>query len=194
MHETDFYPEISRKLEREIESCFSDGADAVVCTHNKECASLSEMVADIENKLGGVTDFNKDYVPRLCIGLLVGLKLDKKRIGLCLVEVKYGDNLSLIDYSQLVGYLSVAKHIKAGLLLLVQKRPDNDMLSNDFSTILDLGKLPIKFGLDVFKGDSSSRFNFHSGIIKYVPNNGFEWYNSSKQSGISNFKDLVKAT
>lgn len=193
MQESDFYQEIADKLMHEIGYALPMADEPLACVvHNRQYPSLTEMVGQIESVLGAPSGFNKEYVPRLRVDLVAGFK-KQGRTSLCLFEVKYADSLNLMDFSQLIGYMNVAKHIKAGVLLLVQKSAGKAMLSNDFSSILDLGNAPLNVRSVIKSAAKTPEFSFNIGILKLVPDNGFEWCNTEKHCGISNFDDLVGA-
>jgi hypothetical protein len=110
-------------------------------------------------------------------------------VKLILIEAKYLNQLSLKDYSQLVGYLQVAKNISLGLLLLIQKGHSSNKLSNDFQEIVSLKKLPMDWILNLKSVEEM--FHFKTGIISYIPGNGVDWINTKELNGISSFEELV---
>jgi hypothetical protein len=109
---------------------------------------------------------------------------------LILIEAKYLNQLSLKDYSQLIGYLQVAKSISLGLLLLIQKGHSSNKLSNDFQEIVSKKKLPMDWVMNLKA--IKEEFNFKTGIISYIPNNGIDWINTKELNGISSFEELVE--
>ena len=107
-----------------------------------------------------------------------------------LFEVKYANQLTLADVSQLIGYLQVAKNIKIGILLLVVKTKQNNMLSNDFSEIVQMKNLPMEWQVLLEEKEGTRRHNFEIGICNFVPNNGIDWLEIKGAKGIKNFKDI----
>jgi len=107
-----------------------------------------------------------------------------------LLEVKHLAQLGLIDYSQLVGYMQVAKEIKFGVLFIVLMPKSTYALSNDFHEIIRTNNLPMEWrGLFDKKKDER---DFKTGISYYVPNNGIEWIDTKALNGISSFEEFAK--
>ena len=128
------------------------------------------------------------YYPEIKPDLLVGVNKGGK-LELCLLEVKESNNIGLMDYSQLIGYLSVCRSVKAGLLILVPKKPSNPMFSSDFSKLMETGQVSMCWREN---SCGSVENNFHKvGLLKYIPSNGFIWENTEKFNGISTLKDMV---
>ncbi len=130
------------------------------------------------------------YIPKLKVDIVFSIICPNKKVRLVLIEAKYLKQLSLKDYSQLVGYLQVAKSIDLGLLLLIQKQMSPNKLSNDFQEIVRLKKLPMDWFIDMKK--INEQYNFKTGIINYLPSGGIDWINTAEINGISSFKELVE--
>lgn len=187
--EQDFYDEISLKLGCYMEEILPEGYE-VAFSKNKP---LGQMIEELQQELSGNTAYNSSYIPNLQLDILMDIKIPDGTIKLCLIEVKYSKNLSLINYSQLVGYLQVAKKIPLGLLLLVVKNPRSSNMSNDFSEILNTNYLPMDWHMFVREGSGEERYDFRVGICGLTPNNGFHWIRSSSCYGISSWEELSLA-
>ena len=117
MKETDFYHEISEKFRRYLLSYLPENSQ-IEFSYNK---LLPQMVAEIEEKFNYKSHFSEKYIPSLKLDILFGIKTPNEEIKFILFEVKYLNQLALAEFSQLIGYLQVAKEIKIGILLLVTK-------------------------------------------------------------------------
>jgi hypothetical protein len=187
MKEIDFYPEVSEKFRKYLLAYLPENS-RIEFACNK---TLPQMIAEIEGKFGYQSPLSGKYVPELKLDILFGIQIPDKELCFILFEVKYLDNLPLASFSQLVGYLQVAKVINFGLLLLVIKKPTSNMLSTDFADIILMKKLPMKWSLILDELLDTQQHKFETGICIYVPNNGIEWKDTSELGGISSFEDLA---
>ncbi|MDD5089707.1 MAG: hypothetical protein PHQ23_02220 [Candidatus Wallbacteria bacterium] len=122
--------------------------------------------------------------------MLAGIKKGDA-ISLALFEVKYDRSLSLLDFSQLSGYLQVAKKIPLGVLLLIEKEDSGAMLSNDFDEIVRLELLPLEWKTTFTGAEDCATFK--TGIASYTPNNGITWMKGSDTlKGIRGFEHLAE--
>ena len=185
MKEVDFYPEFSQKLSKYLESYLSQDIQfAYSC--NK---SLDSMINELSEKLNIVIDFNEEYIPKLKLDILFCFKKDT-RTCLVLFEAKYLKQLALSSYSQLTGYLQVAKNIKIGISLLIVKGTSPNKLSNDFNEIIQLKKLPMEW--TQIQSIDGKKNTFKTGIMYYQPNSTINWIGTKKLNGISSFEDFAK--
>jgi len=138
MKEIDFYVEFSEKFIQYLRSYINEDFE-IAYSVNK---SLDSMINEVSNKLNTAIDFENDYIPKLKLDILFAIRKNEK-VHLILFEAKYLRQLSLKDYSQLSGYLQVAKNISTGILLLIVKGSSPNKLSNDFNEIVQLKKLPM---------------------------------------------------
>jgi hypothetical protein len=186
MGEIDFYPELCTKIEQYLRF-YLPVETKISYAYNKH---LLNMVTEIDEKIGEKSEIANDYLPLLKLDILFGIKLPDKETIFILFEVKYGNQLTLSDVSQLIGYLQVAKNIEIGILLLVVKTKQNNMLSNDFSEIVQMRNLPMEWQVLLEGKDGTRRHNFEIGICNFVPNNGIDWLEIKEAKGIKNFKDI----
>ena len=186
-NEVGYYPELCIKLRNYFEEHLSESSK-VEFSYNKP---LPSMVREIEEKLGASTELSSDYIPSLKLDILCGILSSSNKIALSLFEVKYDNKLTLANFSQLAGYLQVAKKIRAGTLLLINKDISSHTLSNDFSDILIHNCLPLEWQLLVKKLDGDP-YDFKIGIASYVPNNGIDWVSCKNANGISSFAEHVE--
>jgi hypothetical protein len=187
MSETDFYTEVSEKFKKYLLDYLPDNSRIEFACHK----TLPKMIVEIEAKFGCQSPLSGKYVPGLQLDILFGVQIPDKEIYFILFEVKHLKNLPLASFSQLVGYLQVAKVINIGLLLLVIKEPTANMLSTDFADIILMKKLPMKWSLILDEVLDTQQHKFETGICTYVPNNGIEWKDTSELGGIISFEDLA---
>lgn len=183
-NEISYYEEFSKKFSQHLSSYLSVGY-SVFYSCNK---TLDFIVSDLERQSGITIKEEGAYVPKLKVDIVFSIINPDKKVRLILIEAKYLNQLSLKDYSQLVGYLQVAKTIDLGLLLLIQKGISPNKLSNDFQEIVRLKKLPMDWYIDIRK--INQQYNFKTGIINYIPAGGFDWINTADINGISSFEEL----
>lgn len=188
MKEIDFYPEICEKFSNYLKAYLPEMSE-IQCSYNQ---SLPQMIAEIKSKFGVTDNEEIEYVPKLKLDILFGVKANKTdKITYLLLEVKYLNQLGLAEYSQLSGYLQVAQNIKIGILFLVMKPKSNYALSNDFNEILRTHNLPMQWKMLINKQAKQQENDFKTGISYYVPNNGIEWINTTEINGISSFEELA---
>lgn len=150
------------------------------------------MVDEIKRESGISSDLAEGYLPKLKLDILFGIHImNSTQMQYILLEVKYLTQLSLAEYSQMMGYLQVAKRIKIGILFLVIKPESQIPLSNDFKEILQTHNLPMswKMVIDMY---GNGNYDFKTGISVFVPKNGIEWIDTSVINGIFSFEDLAK--
>lgn len=185
MNEISYYKEFAEKFTSYLTS-YLGNEFKIYYSLNK---NLDSMVEDLEQQ-SNVTIAKKDiYIPKLKLDICFAIINKAEYAKLILIEAKYLSQLSLKDYSQLVGYLQVAKNISLGLLLLIQKGHSPNKLSNDFQEIVSLKKLPMDWILNL--KSIGEEHQFKTGIISYIPSNGIDWINTKELRGISSFEELV---
>lgn len=185
-NEISYYEEFSKKFTQYLNTYLGDNFK-VYYSCNK---TLDFIVSDLESLSGITIKKEGTYIPKLKVDIVFAICSSKKKVRLILIEAKYLSQLSLKDYSQLVGYLQVAKTIDLGLLLLIQKRISGNKLSNDFQEIVRLKKLPMDWFIDMRK--INEHYNFKTGIISYLPAGGIDWIDTTDISGISSFEELME--
>jgi hypothetical protein len=184
--EIEYYPEICEKLEKYLSTCLGPGCPVAFSSNGL----LPKLVSEIHEKLG--VPRLRTYYPDLKVDILCGVKIGNEKISLCLIEVKRGSSLRLLNFSQLVGYMQVAKHIKIGLLLLVNEGSvGTSPLSSDFSSIIDTGNLPADW--ETMLRNTRESFSFRVGICTYLVNNGIDWVSSENCHGISGWEMLKES-
>ena len=182
MKEIDFYVEFSEKFIQYLKSYINKNLE-ISYSVNK---SLDSMINKVSNELKVKIDFENEYIPKLRLDILFAIKKGEK-VHLILFEAKYLKQLSLKDYSQLSGYLQVAKNISTGILLLIVKGSSPSKLSNDFNEIIQLKKLPMDWTQIV----SDNKYLYKTGIMTFQPGNGIDWIDSKMINGISNYEELA---
>ena len=185
MNEISYYKEFAEKFTTYLISYL--GKDfKIFYSFNK---NLDSMVEDLEQQSKIIIAKGDDYIPKLKLDICFAIINKSNDAKLILIEAKYLNQLSLKDYSQLVGYLQVAKNISLGLLLLIQKGHSTNKLSNDFQEIVSLKKLPMDWVLNL--KSIGEEHHFKTGIISYIPGNGIDWITSKELNGISSFEELI---
>jgi hypothetical protein len=185
MKEISYYEEFSKKFSRYLETYLGNAFKIYYSCNN----NLDILIKDLEVQSNTNIRHKNSYIPKLKVDIVFAI-CSNKSSKLILIEAKYLPQLSLKDYSQLTGYLQVAKNIELGLLLLIQKGNTINKLSTDFQEILRLKKLPMDWLVDLKQLDE--KYNFKTGIISYVPNNGIDWVDSKEIHGISSFEALAE--
>ncbi|MDC7241220.1 MAG: hypothetical protein PQJ50_12765 [Spirochaetales bacterium] len=182
-NEISFYPEICEKFSFFLKGLL--GSNYLISySMNK---TLPQMILEIEQDLGSDSLLSEDYIPNLKLDILFGVKAkENNRIEFILFEVKYLKQVSLIEYSQMLGYLTVGKGIKTGLLFLVSKSRSSSPVSSELQDIIATGNLPMEFS--VKKNDILH--SYHTGLCYYYPGNGINWFNTDPTSGIKSFEHL----
>jgi hypothetical protein len=188
MKETDFYPEISEKFKRLLKIYLPVNAE-IHYSYNK---MLPQMIHEIDEKFG-IIKKSDSYSPKLKLDILYGVRNGDGEIFYILFEVKYQANLALANYSQLTGYLQVAKNIKLGILFLVLKPNSTSHLSSDFNEIISSKNLPMEWKMLIDTSGQDNEFSYKTGISYYTPNNGIDWVDTSNPGGISSFEELATA-
>ena len=186
MNEISYYDEFSVKFSSYLKSYLPQNY-SVHFSCNK---TLVNIIADLEALSGLSLSTNDTYIPKLKVDIVFLISGAKIKPRLILIEAKYLNQLSLKDYSQLVGYLQVAKTIDFGLLLLIQKGLSVNKLSGDFQEIVRLKKLPMDWIINLKK--SNENYQFKTGIINYTPGNGIDWIDTKELNGISSFDELAE--
>jgi hypothetical protein len=183
-NEIAYYPEICMKMGRYLDDALG-GLNRFGSSQNK---LLNLMITEIHKNLG--VDNPSIFYPPLKTDIAFGVEFPNGYISPMLLEVKRGRTLSLIDYSQLIGYLQVAKHIKVGLLMLVNEGADASQLSSDFKYLIDIQQLNFDWSMtDSVTGEVNV---FRTGICVYTPGNGIDWINSKGGNGISSWETLIE--
>lgn len=184
MNEISFYIEFAEKFKSILKSYLDESYCIYYSTNN----SLNSIIKELQHLSKYQLVPDNIYIPKLKVDIVFAIIRNDGKGKLLLIEAKYLKQLSLKDYSQLVGYLQVAKIINLGLLLLIQKEHSTNKISNDLQEILRLGKLPMDWNLDL--QGTNVRHPFKTGIISYLPNNGMDWINTTEVNGISSFLEL----
>lgn len=185
MNEIGFYEEFSEKFRKYLISYLGEGFEVFYSCNS----TLDNIIEKLENSCNTKIKPNDVYIPKLKLDIVFAICKRGEIPKLILIEAKYLAQLSLKDYSQLVGYLQVAKVINIGLLLLIKKSTSSNNLSNDFHEIVRLKKLPMDWIINIKQ--ANEEHNFKTGIIRYIPNNGIDWIDTRDVCGLSSFQELA---
>ena len=185
INEVSFYEEFSRKFSQYLSSYLGTSFKVFYSCNN----TLDKLISNLEIACGIKIEPNNVYIPKLKLDIVFAICKENQNPRLILIEAKYLHQLSLKDYSQLVGYLQVAKTIDLGLLLLIQKGATSNKLSNDFLEIVRLQKLPMNWMMNLQQINKTH--SFKTGIISFIPSNGIDWLDTKETNGISSFEELT---
>lgn len=185
--EIDFYVEFSEKFKKNLLGHLGAGFMIEYSVNQ----SFDRIIIDLERLSGLRLAEDAEYVPKLKLDIVFLIYGKGKVPKLLLIEAKYLKQLSLINYSQLVGYLQVAKCMSLGLLVLIQKEYTSSKLSDDFQEIANLRKLPMDWIAEL-KG-FGKRYSFRTGIVTYIPKGTIEWIDSHPSFGLSSYRELSEA-
>ena len=124
--------------------------------------------------------------------MVLGATNGDEKLRLAMIEVKGpAKSVGLGDYSQLVGYLQVARLIEVGALLLIEQGAIPSPVSGDLKKLINSGRLLVNWRV------SSTVFeehrNFIAGICSYAPGGFIDWIDLKSMSGISSWRDLANA-
>ena len=185
MNEISFYPGICDYFERQLKLALPNVKIASAID-----GTLNNLICQTSTKLQLSSTFSNQYIPKLKVDILFHFAQDGEET-LLLFEVKYSESLKLMNYSQLLGYLHVAKIIETGILLLVPKPDTRSILSNDFDEILQMNSLPLKVKLtdDRVGGVDMSRIS--TGITEFSVGGTPAWYGSGAPEGIGSMEALA---
>ncbi|MEI6050339.1 MAG: hypothetical protein WCS03_15670 [Bacteroidota bacterium] len=185
MNEISYYQEFSQKFSNYLKSYLNDSFQIYFSCNQ----TLDRIIDDLEKQTGQRLVSEDTYTPKLKVDIVFAICGMNLRPRLLLVEAKYLNQLSLKDYSQLVGYLQVAKSIDLGILLLIQKELSVNKLSGDFQEIVRLKKLPMDWVINL--RILNEQYQFKTGIVNYTPGDGIDWFDTSDINGISSFTELA---
>ena len=185
MNEISYYQEFSQKFSHYLIS-YLDNSFQIYFSCNQ---TLDRIIEDLEKQSGQQLVSEETYIPKLKVDIVFAICGNNKKPRLLLIEAKYLNQLSLKDYSQLVGYLQVAKSIDLGILLLIQKDLSINKLSGDFQEIVRLKKLPMDWVINLRA--LNEHYEFRTGIINYTPGDGIDWFDTSDINGISSFTEIA---
>ncbi|HEY8781253.1 MAG TPA: hypothetical protein VIM16_06545 [Mucilaginibacter sp.] len=183
MNEISHYESFSLKFKQYLDTYLDKSYTSFFSCNN----TLDLLVKDLEKQSGLKIKPDNVYIPKLKVDIVFAI-CKENFSKLILIEAKLLNQLTLKDYSQLVGYLQVAKSIGIGLLLLIQKSTSINKLSNDFNEIIKLRKLPMNWQIEL--NSITQKHTFKTGLISYIPNNSLDWVNTTEINGISSFEEL----
>lgn len=175
----------------EIEVRSSLGSDwSVSCVNNTGPSNLRDQVNQICRQLG--LPLSGNLFPAILTDVVLGATNGDGKLRLAMIEVKGpAKSVGLVDYSQMVGYLQVARRIEVGALLLIEQGAIPSPVSGDLKKLINSGRLLVNWRV------SSTAFeehrNFNAGICSYVPGGFIDWIDLKSMSGISGWTDLANA-
>lgn len=175
----------------EIEVRSSLGRDwDVCCVNNTGHSNLRDQVDQICRQLE--LPLSGNLFPAILTDVLLGTTNGDGKLRLAMIEVKGpAKSVGLVDYSQMVGYLQVARLIEVGALLLIEQGAIPSPVSTDLKKLINSGRLLVNWRVSstVFE----EHHNFNAGICSYVPGGFIDWIDLKSMSGISGWTDLANA-
>lgn len=175
----------------EIEVRSSLGSDwSVCCVNNNGPSNLRDQVDQICRQLG--LPLSGNLFPAILTDVVLGATNGDEKLRLAMIEVKGpAKSVGLGDYSQLVGYLQVARLIEVGALLLIEQGAIPSPVSGDLKKLINSGRLLVNWR--VSSTVSEEHRNFIAGICSYAPGGFIDWIDLKSMSGISSWRDLANA-
>lgn len=186
--ETDYYEEVIKRFMANIREHLPSSW-RVIGLHNQmaQCSDLNAMMKQLE--IAFSIKLEDTYFPRLKVDALIASCDPQSRIRLLLIEVKYGNPLKLIDYSQLIGYLQISKFCLGGALVLVADE-DIETVSLDFLKVIELRQVSFSWKLTL--PPEQKGFEFQTGIFLCEVGNGTHLMDTRANFGISDWPTLVQ--
>lgn len=181
--EEDTYLDIGTRFVKSITGLHPDWD--VAFSNNK---FLPQMIQEIEEKLGGKTDYNGLFQPNLKLDILLGIKKksNDSHISLVLLEVKV-EQLTLNHHAQLLGYLVAAPMIKCGILLSSNVgRFKGAFFSSEYESLLNMNAVPMAFSIDA----NGATGSFRTGVAFGQYRGMIEWRNLQAVGSITGFPSL----
>jgi hypothetical protein len=188
--EIDFYGEVIDRFKSHIEEFLPSNLE-LVGLHNQLplCGDFGGMMRVLEKRFS--VNLRNHYFPRLKIDALLASKDQENRIRMIMIEVKYGNPLRLIDYSQLIGYLQIAKVCIGGALVLVADKKI-ETISTDFLKVIELRQVDLAWRVSQPHDDHV--YEFKAGLALCDIGNGTHLLDTRNNFGIaewSEFADLL---
>jgi|DEB19_MinimDraft_3_1074340.scaffolds.fasta_scaffold98430_1 hypothetical protein len=188
--EIDFYGEVIDRFTSHIEEFLPSNFE-LVGLHNQLplCGDFGSMIKVLEKQFS--IKIENHYFPRLKIDALLASKDQENRIRMIMIEVKYGNPLRLIDYSQLIGYLQIAKVCIGGALVLVADKK-METISTDFLKVIELRQVDLAWRVSHPHDDHG--YKFKAGLALCDIGNGTHLLDTKNSFGIaewSEFADLL---
>lgn len=186
--ETDFYEEVVERFIANIKE-YLPSSHSVIGLHNQmtQCSDLNSMMKRLEIMFS--IKLEERYFPRLKVDALVATRDSQNQIRLLLIEVKYGNPLKLIDYSQLIGYLQISKFCLGGALVLVADE-DIETISLDFLKVIELRQVSFSWNVTLPPGQHG--FDFQTGIVLCEVGNGTHIMDTRANFGFPDWPTLVE--
>lgn len=187
MKEVDFYQEIAELVSDWLQVHLPPQM-TIAYTHNQRTTkNLRAMVRDLEEQLGiGASD---EYLPELAIDALIGVCSPEGNVTYVVLEIKYQKAVSLMEFSQLVGYLQMGRHAHTGLLISVVP-PEASAISSSFKREISGGVLPMSWSITPHNGDEA--IDFKAGIVTYPIGGQARFIDAASCGGVSSPEELSK--
>ena len=114
INEVSFYEEFSKKFSQYLSTYLGNEYKVYYACNN----TLDNLINNLEKACGIKIKLDNVYIPKLKLDIVFAICVENQKPRLILIEAKYLHQLSLKDYSQLVGYLQVAKTITQPMQIL----------------------------------------------------------------------------
>lgn len=184
--EVDFYQPVVNRFIKHISDELPSGF-RIIGLHNQmaNCSDLAGMMRTLADLLE-CKPFNR-YFPRIRIDCLIAVVDNAKKVRLMMLEVKYGNPLRLIDFSQLIGYLQISQLCALGSLVLVSD--DNlETTSGDFQKLIDLSEMDLSWTV---QGSGGGLQNYSVCIVRVDVGGGTQFVDTAHTYGLSSWEEVL---
>lgn len=172
--ETDFYQLLKLRLVTALIDELPPRFSVIGVSNQEGASSLPRMIDALTREDPRVRAPHGIAVPEVLPDIVLAVQPPSGRTLFVMVEVKYAEQLRLIDYSQLAGYLLTAPFITIGILLLVSKPGSSSLLSSEFNQAVVAGHLPSSWTASLPSGADIGRFRH--GIVGFRPGGDLTWF------------------
>jgi hypothetical protein len=188
-NERSHYDALCSVFEVEVRSGLGDGW-SVCCVNNTGPTNLRDQVDQICRELG--LPLSGKLFPMILTDVVLGATNGDGKLRLAMIEVKGpAKSVGLVDYSQLVGYLQVARLIEVGSLLLIEQGAIPSPVSGDLKKLINSDRLLVYWRISSLMIEEHQ--NFNTGICSYVPGGFVDWIDLTSMRGISSWTDFANA-
>lgn len=172
--ETDYYHLLVGRLVTALRAELPSGFSVTGVSNQDGASSLPRMLDALAREDSGFSIPDGLAVPAILPDIVIAVRSTSGSPLFVLVEVKYSNQLRLMDYSQLAGYLLTAPFIPIGLLLLVSKPGSLALLSPELNQAVVSGHLPSSWAATQPSGEDIGCFRH--GIIGFRPGGDLTWF------------------
>lgn len=184
--EVDFYQQVVDRFVKHLSDGLPNGY-RIFGLHNQmpNCSDLTGMIRTLENLIG-CKPFER-YFPRIKIDCLIAVADKSNRVRVMMLEVKYGNPLRLIDFSQLIGYLQISQFCALGSLVLVSDS-NQETTSADFQKLIDLSEMDLSWTV---QGSGGGFQSYSVSILRLDVGGGTQFVDTTHTYGLSSWQEIL---